>query len=164
MKNLIIIIFLCTSTAVWSQFYTREFGVRGGYTSAFVFRVNIHDALSYEAQVAYRDGGSIAGLVRQVHREIGMDQNGNWIFTHGFGAHLGFYLTNSYRFFFREIYYGRRLFTPVVGLDGYMAIEYQMVDVPVSFGVNFQPYMEISLKKLFGINLWDFGVSVKYRF
>jgi len=164
MRNLSIIIFLSISTVASAQFYTREFGIRGGYTSGFTFRVNIPDNLSYEAQVAYRDGGSIAGLIRQVHREIGMDLHGNWEFIYGFGAHVGFYLTNSYRFFFRDIYYGRRLFSPVAGLDGYLGIEYQLVDAPVSFGVNFQPYMEISLKQLFGINLWDFGINVKYRF
>jgi hypothetical protein len=38
------------------------------------------------------------------------------------------------------------------------------VAAPVSFGFNFQPFMEISLKQLFGINLWDFGFNVKYRF
>ena len=164
MRNLTIIILLCIATTSFSQYYTREFGMRGGYTSGFTFRVNIPDDLSYEAQVAYRDGGTIAGLIRQVHMEIGMDQHGNWEFIYGFGAHVGFYLTNSYRFFFREIYYGRKLFSPVAGLDGYLGIEYQLVDAPVSFGVNFQPYMEISLKQLFGINLWDFGINVKYRF
>jgi hypothetical protein len=103
-------------------------------------------------------------MVRQQHLEIGMNQAGNWKFIYGFGAHAGFYFTNSYRILFREIYFGRDIFTPVVGMDGYLGIEYQLVDTPVSFGVDFQPFMEISLKQLFGLNLWDFGVTVKYRF
>lgn len=164
MKNLYIIILLCLSTSAFSQYYVKEVGVRGGYTAGFTFRVNLDDEISYEGQLGYRDQGGVFSLIRQKHREIGMDRLGNWDFIYGFGVHAGFYLTNSYRILFREIYFGREMFTPVIGFDGYMGIEYQLVDIPVSFGVNFQPFMEISLKQVFGINLWDFGVSVKYRF
>lgn len=164
MKNLYIIILLCLSTNAFSQFYAKEVGIRGGYTGGITFRVNIEDALSYEGQLAYRDNGIIFNLFRQQHLEIGMDKFGNWDFIYGFGAHTGFYFTDSYRIFYREIYFGREIFTPVIGFDGYLGIEYQLVNAPVSFGVNFQPFMEISLKQIFGINLWDFGFNVKYRF
>jgi hypothetical protein len=164
MRNFYTIILLCLSTGAFSQFYAKEVGLSGGYTAGVVFRVNIEEDLSYEAQLGYRDQGAIFSMVRQQHLEIGMNQAGNWKFIYGFGAHAGFYFTNSYRILFREIYFGRDIFTPVVGMDGYLGIEYQLVDTPVSFGVDFQPFMEISLKQLFGLNLWDFGVTVKYRF
>jgi hypothetical protein len=164
MRNIYIIILLCLSTTAFSQFERKEFGLRGGYTAGFTFRVNIEENLSYEGQLGYRDQGTNFAVIRQQHHEIGMDRSGNWKLIYGFGAHAGFYFTNSYRILFREVYFGRDLFTPVFGLDGYLAIEYQLVDAPVSFGVDFHPFMEISLKQLFGINLWDFGVTVKYRF
>ena len=164
MRNIYIIILLCFSTSVFSQYYVKEIGIRGGYTSGITFRVNLDEALSYEGQLGYRDHGGIFTVIRQQHREMGMDKFGNWDFIYGFGAHIGFYFTDSYRIFFREIYFGREVFTPVIGFDGYLAIEYQLVAAPVSFGFNFQPFMEISLKQLFGINLWDFGFNVTYRF
>ena len=159
-----IIILLCLSPAAFSQFYNKEIGIRGGYTSGITFRVNLEEYLSYEAQITYRDHGTIFTLIRQQHQEIGMDPFGNWEFLYGFGVHAGFYFTDSYRILFREIYFGRDLFTPVVGFDGYLGIEYQLVNAPVTFGLSFQPFMEISLKQVFGINLWDFGFNVRYRF
>jgi len=164
MRNLPIIILLCFTTSAFSQYYRKEAGVRGGYTSAFSFRVNLEENLSYEAQMSYRSEGLIFNLIRQRHYELGMDRLGNWKFLYGFGPHAGFYLTNSYRIFFREVYFGHEIFTPVIGFDGYAAVEYQLVEAPVSFGADFHPFMEISLKQVFGINIWDFGVYVKYRF
>ena len=147
-----------------AQSELKEVGLRGGYSGGFIFRVNLEENLSYEGQLSYRDHGAIIGLVRQVHQEIGMDKSGNWELLYGFGAHAGFYFTDSYRILFREIYFGRELFTPVLGFDGYLGVDYQLVNLPLSFGVSFQPFMEISLKQLFGINLWDFGFNVRYRF
>jgi hypothetical protein len=164
MKHIYIIILLCLSSNAFSQFYVKEVGVRGGYTSAFTFRVNLEEMLSYEAQVSYRSEGLIFNLIRQQHHEMGMDRYGNWQFIYGFGPHAGFYLTDSYRILFREVYFGHKIFTPVIGFDGYAALEYQLVELPLSFGMDYHPFMEISLKQVFGINLWDFGFYMKYRF
>ena len=164
MRHFTIIILLTLSTSAFSQYYHKEIGVRGGYTSSFVFRVNLDETISYEWQLGYRDNGMILAVIRQKHQEIGMNRYGNWDFVYGFGPHAGFYLTSSSRIPFREIYFGREIFTPVFGFNGYMVIEYRLVEIPVTFGVNFQPHMEISLKQLFGINLWDFGFNVRYRF
>jgi hypothetical protein len=159
-----IIFLLCLSPAAFSQFYAKEIGLRGGYSGGITFRVNLEEALSYQAQLSYRDQGAIFTMFRQQHKEIGMDRLGNWEFLYGFGVHAGFYFTDSYKILFREIYFGREIFTPVVGMDGYVGIDYKLVDLPMSFGVSFQPYMEISLKQVFGINLWDFGLHVRYMF
>ncbi|MEN8230606.1 MAG: hypothetical protein ABFS38_20785 [Bacteroidota bacterium] len=164
MRNLYIIILLLLSGNLFSQHQVKEVGMRGGYTAGITFRVNLEDHLSYEGQLGYRDQGAIFTLLRQQHQDMGMNRLGNWDFLYGFGAHAGFYFTDSYRILFREIYFGREVFTPVIGFNGYLGIEYQLVDAPVSFGFNFQPFMEISLKQLFGINLWDFGFNVRYRF
>lgn len=164
MRNLYIIILLCLSTSAFSQYYAKEIGLRGGYTAGFTFRVNIEEALSYEGLLSYRDNGAVFSVIRQKHYEIGMDKYGNWEFLYGFGPHIGFYFTDSYRILFREIYFGREIFTPVFGVNGYLGIEYQLVDAPVSFGCSFKPFMELSLKQLFGVNFWDFGFSVRYRF
>ena len=164
MKHFYIILLVTLSTSAFGQYYPREFGIRGGYTSGFTFRVNLDEEISYEGQLGYRDNGAIFAVIRQKHQQFAMDRYGNWDFVYGFGPHVGFYITSSYRIFFREIYFGREIFTPVFGFNGYMGIEYNLVNLPVSFGMNFQPHMEISLKQLFGINLWDFGFNVRYRF
>jgi len=165
MRKFYIILFLLgLSSSVFSQFYVKEVGLRGGYSSGITFRVNLEEDLSYEAQLAYRDQGAIFTMIRQQHLEIGMDRLGNWDFIYGFGAHAGFYFTDHYRILFRKIYFGHEVFTPVIGMNGYVGIDYKLVDIPMSFGVSFQPFMEISLKQVFGLNLWDFGFNVRYRF
>jgi len=165
MRKLYIIIFLlCLSSASFSQFYNKEVGIRFGYSSGITFRINLEESLSYEAQLNYRDHGGIFTMFRQQHREIGMDRLGNWEFIYGFGIHAGFYYTDTYKIFYREIYFGSEFFTPVIGMDGYLGIDYKLVDIPMSFGVSYQPYMELSLKQVFGINLWDFGFHVRYMF
>ena len=164
MRNLYIIVLLCLSTSAFSQFYPREIGLRGGYTAGITFRVNIENDLSYEAQLCYRNQGAIFTMLRLKHMEIGMDKFGNWKFLYGMGLHAGFYFTDSYRIIFKEIYYGQNLFTPVVGIDGYIGIDYLLEQIPMSFGFSFQPHMEISMRQIFGLNLWDFGIHVKYRF
>ena len=164
MKKLYIIMLLCLSAAASAQYEIKEAGIRLGYTSGISFRVNLDEALSYEGQIGYRDKGCIFTVLRQQHLEMGMDRHGTWDFLYGMGAHTGFYFTDSYRVFNQVVYFGREIFTPVIGFDGYVGIEYRLVEAPVSFGVNFQPFMEISLKQLFGVNFWDFGFTVKYRF
>ena len=165
MKNLFIILLLLSiSGALHSQYYAKEVGFRGGYSGGITFRVNLEETLSYEGQLSYRDHGAIFTVLRQQHQEMGMDRLGNWNFVYGFGFHAGFYFTDTYRILFREIHLGREVFTPVAGMDGYVGIDYELVDLPLSFGVSFQPFMEISLKQVFGINMWDFGLHARYRF
>lgn len=164
MKKLYLLILLCLPATVFAQYQAKEVGMRFGYTSGVTFRVNLTDDLSYEGQLGYRDNGAIFTIIRQQHMEMGMDRYGNWDFIYGMGAHAGFYFTDSYKIFFQEVYFGRDIFTPVIGFNGYVGVEYSLVELPVSFGVSYQPFMEISLKQLFGVNFWDFGFSVKYRF
>jgi hypothetical protein len=164
MRKAATFIFLCLSVSAFPQFYPREVGMRGGYSSGITFRVNIEEDLSYEAQLTYRQRGTIFSMLRQNHLEIGMDKNGNWEFLYGMGAHAGFYFTDSYRILWKEIYYGQNLFTPVIGVDGYIGVDYSLATIPVSFGCSFQPFMEISLRQIFSLNLWDFGIHVRYKF
>lgn len=165
MRQLIIITaLLALSSTAFSQFYNREIGLRGGYSSGITFRVNLEETTSYEAQLTYRQNGGIFTVFRQKHIEMGMDRGGNWEFLYGMGAHTGFYFTDTYRILYKEIYSGQNVFTPVLGVDGYVGIDYVLQHAPLSFGLTFQPYMEISLRQLFSINLWDFGFHFRYRF
>ena len=83
-----IIFLLCLSPAVFSQFYNKEVGMRGGYSSGITFRINLDADLSYEAQLMYRDNGGMFTMFRQQHKEIGMDRLGNWEFIYGLGLHI----------------------------------------------------------------------------
>ncbi len=164
MKLCSFFLFLSVASPGQAQSPLREAGLRGGISSGFNLRVRLDETLSYEAQLSYRNSGGVFSLYRQSHRSIGMDRTGNWDFIYGFGAHVGFYFTDSYRTLLREVYFGRKVFTPVAGFGGYLGIDYQLIDVPVSVGISFQPHMEISLARIFGLNFWDLGLCIRYRF
>lgn len=164
MKKLLSIIILIISIDGYAQFYPLEAGVTGGLSSGLNFRAYLDESLSYEAQLSFRNEGLQFNLFRQVHEEMEMTENGTIYFVFGYGAHAGFYYTDRYNVLFREIYFGRDVFSPLLGIDGYAAIEYRMYDTPISFGLSFKPFMELSLKQIVGVNMWDFGFTFKYRF
>lgn len=166
MKRIYIILsaLFLIGTSLLGQAERNEIGFRGGYSFGPMYRINLTEDLSYEAQLVYRNQGAVVTALRQRHEDIGMDRGGNWKFLYGMGIHAGFYFTDHYRVFFQEIYYGRNILTPVVGIDGYVGVDYCLEVIPMSIGVNFQPFMEISLASIFGVNLWDFGMSIRYRF
>lgn len=164
MRILLSIVLIGLAGTAFGQFYPMEVGFRGGYSLGATFRANIEEDLSYEGQLVYRNQGAIFTMLRQKHKEIGMDRNGNWELIYGVGMHGGFYFTDSYRIFWKEIHYSQNLFTPVIGFDGYIGVDYTLEVLPISFGCSFQPYMEISLMQIFGLNLWDFGIHVRYKF
>ncbi|MFC2079946.1 hypothetical protein ACFLRQ_00565 [Bacteroidota bacterium] len=164
MRSTIIIIVAILSMNVSGQFYPLEAGAVLGGSSGFSFRAYLDEDLSYEALLSFRNQGAQIHLFRQQHNEIYMTKEGSLHFVYGYGAHLGFYYTDHYTIFFNDIYFGRNLFSPAAGVDGYSGLEYRFHELPLSFTLSYKPYMELSLRQIFGINLWDFGLTVKYRF
>lgn len=164
MRIAIITILSALSFACFGQFYPLEVGGVGGVSSGLNFRAYLSEDISYEALLSFRDEGMQVHLLRQEHHEIDMLLSGSLFLVYGYGAHTGFYYTDSYKIFFQDVYYGQRIFTPVVGADGFAGLEFRFEEYPLSIGVNYKPYMEISLKQIFGANFWDFGFTIKYRF
>ena len=158
------IIFTIASACMYGQFYPLEAGVAGGISPGINFRAYLDENLSYEALLSFRNEGFQVHLIRQQHNELKMTEEGNFYLLYGYGAHTGFYYTDHYSFFFRDIYFGRDVFTPVLGVDGFAALEFRFVELPMSIALNYKPFMELSLRQFFGLNLWDFGLTVKYRF
>jgi hypothetical protein len=164
MKTYIIIALLFIACQVHSQFYFKEAGFRGGVTPGVTLRINLDEELSYEALLSFRNYGAQLHLIRQENRELAFNKAGTFNLYYGFGVHAGFYFTDHYSIFFKTIYFGQRIFSPLIGVDGYAALEYRLFDSPFSFGVDYKPYMEASLRQLFSVNIWDFSLNVKYRF
>ena len=162
--QLLIILFSLLPCSAFSQFYPFEVGGVGGYSSGLNCRAYLGEHLSYETLLSIRNDGLQLHLFRQKHEEIKDTPSGSLQFVYGVGAHAGFYFTDNYNVFYHTIYFGEKIFTPAVGVDGYAALEYRLYDIPFSVGIRYKPFMEISLKQIFGINLWDVGVTFKYRF
>lgn len=164
MKTRWIIILIFASFNASAQFYPMEAGGEGGLSSGLNFRVYLEEELSYEALLSFRNNGLQVHLFRQQHTELHYNPNGTLFFVYGFGPHAGFYYTDTYRVFFQDIYFGSKVFTPVVGANGYAALEYRFNEWPASVGLRYKPFLEVSLKQIFAANLFDFGFTFKYRF
>jgi len=164
MKQLITICIIFLATDLAGQVYPMEAGGRGGLSSGLTFRAYVNEDISYESLLSFRNSGMQFHLFRQHNYEMSMTAKGSWYFTYGFGPHLGFYYSDTYTVLFKEIYYGRRVFSPVIGMDGYAALEFRFHETPVSLGMSVKPYMELSYRQIFGFNVWDVGLTLKYRF
>ena len=74
----------------------REAGVRGGITSGFTYRQYLDEYLSYESILSFRQAGMQLTLIRQIHEGPSvLDIDANFNFLYGFGAHVGFFFTDS---------------------------------------------------------------------
>lgn len=164
MRPILIFLFVIITLNSSGQFYPLEAGIVGGYSSGLNFRAYLDEQLSYEAVLSFRNEGLQFNMYRQEHNELNMNREGSLFFVYGFGAHAGFYYTDHYNILFRDVYFGRDLFSPVIGADGYAGLEFRFHEMPFSLGFAYRPYMELSVRQIFGINLWDFGFSLKYRF
>ncbi|MCK4919764.1 MAG: hypothetical protein KAS71_01885 [Bacteroidales bacterium] len=167
MKNLfsiIILSFLLTSS-VLGQNILREGGLRGGQTSGFTYRHYINEYLSYESILSFRKSGMQVTLLRQLHeQESIIDIGYNFHFLYGMGGHAGFFFTDKYSSLGYENYYSQKIFSPVIGIDAYAAIEYHLNSYPLIFGIDYKPFFELSVYQFFNMSIWDTSFTIKYRF
>jgi hypothetical protein len=165
MKKILLPILLGICLYTSAQNYTREAGIRAGVTSGLTYRQYLNENLSYEALMSFRKSGLQFTLVRQVHEQPIFEVSHNLYLLYGYGGHLGFFNDYEYEILYNsDVYYTKRKFTPVAGVDGFAALEYRLYDLPLSFSVDYKPYFEFSAYEFFRINLWDFAFALKYRF
>jgi len=143
----------------------KEVGIRGGITSGITYRQYLEHNFSYEGLMSFRKDGLQFTLLRQIHEQALLDVSENLFVVYGYGAHAGFFYDSDYKMFiYNRIYYPERRFSPVVGIDGYGALEYRMSSYPISFALDYKPFFEVSTYQFFKISIWDMALAVKYRF
>ncbi len=143
----------------------KEVGIRGGITSGITYRQYLEHNFSYEGLLSFRQDGLQFTLLRQIHEQALLDVSDNLYIVYGYGAHVGFFYASDYKMFiYNRIYYPERRFSPVVGIDGYGALEYRMSSYPLSFALDYKPFFEVSTYQFFKISIWDMALAVKYRF
>ncbi len=165
MKKLLLPILLLISFSLEAQYSGREVGIRGGITSGFTYRQYLEDNFSYEGLLSFRKDGLQFTLLRQIHEQTLFDVSDNLFLVYGYGAHAGFFFDSEYKLFmFNHVYYPERRFSPVVGIDGYGALEYRLSSFPLTIAFDYKPFFEISTHQFFKISIWDMAFAVKYRF
>ena len=139
--SFLLLLFLL-SDATMAQ-YDFAIGLRSGETSGITLKKN-YENTAIEGLVGFwNDGLSVTGLWE--HNKIAFNTPGlNWVY--GVGGHVSFYGDNfdghggpSWYGHPHDIGDGNL----GLGIDGTVGLEYKIPEVPIAFGLNFKPYIEL---------------------
>lgn len=164
MKHLILFAILLFTLPVAGQDFMRSAGIRGGISSGITFRGYLNPELAYEGIMSFRENGLQLILLRQRFKPALWQLSDGFFVTYGYGGHLGFRNDYAYQHLFKTIHRTGRKFSPLVGLDGYLGIEYHIPGIPVQVGLDFKPFFEFSLIQFYQMNVWDMAFTLKYKF
>ncbi len=164
MKHFFITTFLFLAVQVSGQDFMRSAGFRGGLTSGLSFRGYLNPELAYEGLMSFRDKGLQFTVLRQHFEPALWNISDGFFVTYGYGGHLGFTNSITHTHLFRRVHYPEKEFSPLVGLDGYLGIEYHFPGIPIQVGLDYKPFMEMSLFRYFQMSAWDLAFTLKYKF
>ena len=164
MKHYIITALLLFSIQVSGQDFMRSAGLRGGLTSGISYRGYLNPELAYEGLMSFRGNGLQFTLLRQHFEPALWHISDGFFVTYGYGGHLGFTNSHTHRNLFQTIHRPDKKFSPLLGLDGYLGIEYHFPGIPVQVGLDYKPFFELSLYQYFQMSPWDVAFTLKYKF
>ena len=167
MKNLYFLftflLLAAPGTPVEAQNITRNAGFRGGQTSGFTLRNYFDESNAIEGILSFRKQGlQVTGLKQFIIPKF-HEYSENIFMVWGYGAHAGTTYSNSWDFA-ASSYYGPKRFSPVVGIDGYISLEYRIREFPLVVGIDYKPFFELSATRYFSMSLWDLGFCLSYAF
>lgn len=167
MKHIYLLISLFViSFSSFSEEPVKAVGIRGGLSSGFEYRVFSGDLTSYKVLLSTRHQGLQLTGMKEFHVPDAFDiDQEEFTFVYGFGAHVGF--ESWHRDYYDDIYhtpYSERRSGPIAGLDGLAAIEYNIREIPLVFGIEVKPYFNLFGKNFFQVQPFDFAFTVKYTF
>jgi len=162
-SSLIILISLSLS----AQFETRQAGFRMGYRSGIFYQVSQEAGnaeIAYNAMLSFQKSGvQVTGLKIIYETSLG-DISPNLIFSWGYGGHAGFIYSDHVRFLGEDYYFPDDRFCPLLGVDGWVAAEYRISDIPLNVSLNVKPFVELTFPSFLKVTPWDFAVSISYVF
>jgi len=164
MRTIILSILIFSFGATHAQDYMKAAGLRGGLTSGLTYRQFLDPELAYEAILSGRLGGLQFTILRQHFQPALWKIADDFFVTYGYGGHVGWTYTNTYHFMFRDYYHEKKKFSPLVGMDGYLGLEYHFPTIPLQAGLDFKPFFEITLYELVRMSVWDVAFTLKYKF
>ena len=150
MKHTILLFLLSFSIMASAQDYMRTAGIRGGINPGLTYRQFLDPSLAYEGLLSFRGEG--------------VQFTDGFFLVYGYGCHAGFTNSRTYTFLNRTYHYGKNKFSPLVGMDGFLGLEYHFPGLPVQVGLDFKPFIELSLHEFFRLNVWDAAFTLKYTF
>ena len=161
------ILILVFSPVLNGQLSSRQAGLRAGYRGGLFYQLS-HESgnaeIAYNAMIGFGDGGiQITGL-KIIYEKSLSSISPDLFFAWGYGGHAGFVYTEQPRFYSDSYNLRRMLFCPVVGVDGWVAAEYRVREVPLNVSLNLKPFVEIAIPASVRLMPLDLAISISYVF
>jgi hypothetical protein len=141
-------------------------GIRAGYRSGLFYQINSsagNAGIGYQALLSFNNAGLQLTGLKIIYGTRLDELSSDLYLAWGYGAHAGF--GNFYRERYGMDYiYHERVFSPMIGIDGWGAIEYRFNEIPMNISLNVKPYIELSFPAVVRFMPVDFGLSVSYVF
>ena len=160
------VIFLI-SLSLAAQIETRQAGFRMGYRSGIFYQVSQEAGnaeIAYNAMLSFQKNGVQATALKIIYETSIGDISPNLIFSWGYGGHAGFIYSDHVRFLGEDYYFPDDRFCPLLGVDGWVAAEYRITDIPLNVSLNVKPFVELTFPSFLKVTPWDFAVSIAYVF
>jgi hypothetical protein len=157
------LLFVVCCPSVYSQYYTRDAGIRCGEGFFVTYRQFYNEKKAVEGMAGFSRNGLRAIILREYFSQVPKLPSKGLLFVYGYGLHAGINYTNKFRFLNRT-YYHEWKWSPQIGVDGLAGFEYTLPEFPLLIQVAAQPYFEYSLYRFFQLKAFNLVVSFKYRF
>ena len=158
---------ILTSLSLSGQFSTRQAGARLGYRSGLFYQVSSQTGsaeTAYNALLSFSNHGLQLTGLRIIYEDSFNSISPNLYFGWGYGGHAGFIYSDHVRSMGEDYYFHDDRFCPLFGVDGWLAAEYRIRDIPVIVSLNLKPYVEITIPGFVRLMPADFAVSISYAF
>jgi hypothetical protein len=140
----LIIIGILLPSILNAQPYKHAAGVRAGYSSGITYKgFFLHSMNAVELDFYYNNHGLNLSALYVLHVEPFRSER--WLLHFGGG-----------------VFGGNWDGDPSVGLVAAGGIEYNIRDIPLNFGLDWRPMLNVY--KEFAYDFLDFGISIRYRF
>jgi hypothetical protein len=159
--SLIILLFLGLSS--FSQNYTRDAGIRVGEGFSLSYRQFFDEEMAMEGFVGFSENSFRISGLREYFAPLAPVRSENLRLLCGYGIHAGIAYTNKYKIF-KRVYYHDWSWSPQLGIDGIVGVEYTASEFPVLVSAALQPYFEYSVNHFFSLQPFNFIILLKYRF
>jgi hypothetical protein len=153
--------------SVNGQYGNRQAGLRIGYRGGIFYQLT-HEAgnaqIGYNAMLGFSYHGMQLTGLRIVYEKSLNTISPDLFFAWGYGGHVGFGYTDRLDYTYDPAGYHRESFSPLLGVDGWLAAEYRVEDIPLNISLNLKPFVELSVPAFLRVMPFDFALSVSYVF
>ncbi len=161
-KTLLLWLVLGTSIA-YGQEFNRAVGVRGGWSSGIEYRHFLTKDNSVRLLLSSRQRGFQLHGLYEFHRTGLFSFTDQLEFVFGAGLHAGYRRWDEIRT--KDMnQYTEVMTKPLAGVDGLAGLEYSIIAVPLTFGLEVKPYFDIGGRNGFTVIPWDFAFTIRYLF